>query len=420
MYEEGKCSKVGNIVYGHTGSFPRLHILGKDDTKTSISDKYYVTKTGIHKVLFAVCQSNDPVTLPLHVSGAQTWYNPYGFLPAQLYGFIPFFGALSLFYLLCGVVWCAMCIRHHLTLLKLQFCIAGVILLGMIETATLYFTLEKFNDNGEPTCCPLAGELVFTSVVYVAKRTVSRILVLVVSMGWGHVKPTLGDQSGRVALLGFVYFVFAMLLDIVDKVEHFQEMNVGARLLFIVPVAFLDACFMLWIFMALSGTVRQLKERRQEAKLQLYNRFTKAMMAFVALAVLWTLYHAYVIIGNERESNQWRTMWMMEAFWHSLYAGILFVIMILWWPSKNSLRYAYTEVAGEDSDDEERMFDDGTLGEIKLRPMTSAIEVDAEVGSSAPKSEPAPVSTPAKGDGQSSKPSFKFSLDDEDPDAKMD
>ena len=38
----------------------------------------------------------------------------------------------------------------------------------------------------------------------------------------------------------------------------------------------------------------------------------------------------------------WRDLWIDEAFWHLLFSTILLVIMILWTPSKNNQRYAFT------------------------------------------------------------------------------
>ena len=38
----------------------------------------------------------------------------------------------------------------------------------------------------------------------------------------------------------------------------------------------------------------------------------------------------------------WRDLWVDEAFWHLLFSILLLCIMILWTPSKNNQRYAFT------------------------------------------------------------------------------
>ena len=38
----------------------------------------------------------------------------------------------------------------------------------------------------------------------------------------------------------------------------------------------------------------------------------------------------------------WRDLWVDEAFWHLLFSILLLCIMVLWTPSKNNQRYAFT------------------------------------------------------------------------------
>lgn len=49
--------------------------------------------------------------------------------------------------------------------------------------------------------------------------------------------------------------------------------------------------------------------------------------------------------------NHIRSRWIDTAFWDALFCGILVVIMVLWRPSKNNQRYAFTPLL-DDSEDE--------------------------------------------------------------------
>ena len=73
--------------------------------------------------------------------GHTTWLNPYGYLPGELYPFLPFFGALSLAYVALGVIWIVLCLRHCAQLLPLQSCISAVGLL----------TCQRFSIWPKPT-----------------------------------------------------------------------------------------------------------------------------------------------------------------------------------------------------------------------------------------------------------------------------
>jgi len=71
------------------------------------------------------------------LSGRTAWVNPYGYLPAELYNFLPFFRAMAGAYFCLGLVWTALCVRHRALLLQLQIYIGGVIALGLLETVRL-------------------------------------------------------------------------------------------------------------------------------------------------------------------------------------------------------------------------------------------------------------------------------------------
>jgi hypothetical protein len=70
------------------------------------------------------------------LSGRTAWINPHGFLPAELYAFLPFFKTMTLAYAGLGLVWAILCFRYRAVLLPLQTYIGGVILLGAAEAVS--------------------------------------------------------------------------------------------------------------------------------------------------------------------------------------------------------------------------------------------------------------------------------------------
>ena len=78
----------------------------------------------------------------------------------------------------------------------------------------------------------------------------------------------------------------------------------------VLPVAVLDAVFILWIFTALSKTLAQLQQRRQTAKLELYRHFTNTLAVAVVISVSWIAYEMYFKVidqFNERWQSDWIT-----------------------------------------------------------------------------------------------------------------
>lgn len=137
----------------------------------------------------------------------------------------------------------------------MHYHITAVIALGMCEMAVWYFEYANFNSTGTRPMGITLWAVTFSSV----KKTLSRLLLLVVSMGFGVVKPTLGGITPKVFLLGVVYFVASEALELVEHLGNINDYSGKAKLFLVLPVAFLDACFILWIFSSLSKTLEKLQ-----------------------------------------------------------------------------------------------------------------------------------------------------------------
>jgi hypothetical protein len=166
-----------------------------------------------------------------------------------------FYGLMSLAYIFLGLVWFLWFVQYWKDVIQLHYHITAVIGLGMCEMALWYFEYANFNSTGSRPMVITVWAVTFTAV----KKTVSRLLLLVVSMGFGVVRPTLGGLTSKVILLGVVYFVASEALELVEHLGNINDFSGKARLILVLPVALLDACFILWIFSSLSKTLEKLQ-----------------------------------------------------------------------------------------------------------------------------------------------------------------
>lgn len=74
----------------------------------------------------------------------------------------------------------------------------------------------------------------------------------------------------QIIALAASYFVAVCALDITTNVGTIDDLTSTARILLVLPVAILDAVFILWVFTSLSRTLNQLQARRASSKLELY------------------------------------------------------------------------------------------------------------------------------------------------------
>lgn len=317
---------------------------GTDEEVSMVTTTILVEKTGMYYLYFMFC---DPQLKGTVINGRTVWRNPEGYLPGKMAPLMTFFGLMSLAYLVLGLGWFLQFVRFWKDILQLHYHITAVIALGMCEMAFWYFEYANFNSTGTRPMGITLWAVTFTAV----KKTVSRLLLLVVSMGYGVVRPTLGGITSKVALLGVVYFIASEALELVEHLGNINDFSGKARLFLVLPVALLDACFIVWIFSSLSKTLEKLQLRRSVAKLDLYRKFTNSLAVSVLLSVAWIGYELY-FNATDPLSELWQRAWIISAFWNILSYILLAVICILWAPSQNPTRYAYSEETGDDFDDE--------------------------------------------------------------------
>jgi hypothetical protein len=296
--------------------------------------RWNVTTSGIYYLFMVNC--NIRSERQVSITGTVTWMNPYGYLPGEQYPFLPFYGVLSLAYLVLGIWWFTVSACHWRRLLQLQYAIAGVIFLGMTESATWYFDNLDYDVTGQNSM----GAIVFGILASTVKRTVSRVLVLVVSLGFGVVKPTLGAKRYQVAVLGTLYLVFSLCLSIVENWNHAEQVPWTTVVFLVVPVALLDTVFYWWIFVSILTTITQLRVRKQTMKISMYRWLFNVLVGSVAVSAVAIVYQMFVVAFSSID-DRWRTWWMWNAFWQLLYFGLLLVIAWLWRPVTNNTRYSY-------------------------------------------------------------------------------
>ncbi|RVW81041.1 Transmembrane protein 87B [Vitis vinifera] len=220
------------------------------------------------------------------MNGKTLWKNPDGYLPGRMAPLMKFYVYMSLAYVLLCVTWFFQYMRFWKDILQLQHCITVVIALGLFEMILWYFEFENFNRTGTRP----VGITTWVVTVGAVRRTVSRLLILSVSMGYGVVRPTLGGLTSKVLLLGITYFVATELLDITEYVGTINDVSGRARLFLVLPDAFLDAFLILWIFTSLSKTLEQLQAKRSSVKLDTYRKFSNSLAVAVIASVVWIGY----------------------------------------------------------------------------------------------------------------------------------
>lgn len=121
-----------------------------------------------------------------------------------------FFMVMCIMYVLFGALWLFWCACYWRDLLRIQFWIGAVIILGMLEKAVFYSEYQSIRYKGDYGWLRSAsgsyllsaavsnvrlhhpstvqGAVIFAELLSALKRSLARILVLIVSLGYGIVR----------------------------------------------------------------------------------------------------------------------------------------------------------------------------------------------------------------------------------------
>uniref|UniRef100_A0ABM5FA95 Transmembrane protein 87A isoform X4 n=1 Tax=Pogona vitticeps TaxID=103695 RepID=A0ABM5FA95_9SAUR len=303
------------------------------------SVKVKETSDGFQKVPVSSGSQEALFTMIVEVKG------PYEYLSLADYPLMIFFMVMCIVYVLFGVLWLAWSACYWRDLLRIQFWIGAVILLGMLEKAVFYAEFQNIRYTGES----VQGALILAELLSALKRSLARILVIIVSLGYGIVKPRLGVTLHKVVVAGSLYLLFSGMEGVL-RVTGAQ--NDLASLAFI-PLAFLDTALCWWIFISLTQIMKMLKLRRNVVKLSLYRHFTNTLILAIAASVVFVIWTTLKFRLVDCQSD-WQELWVDDAIWRLLFSMILFVIMILWRPSANNQRFAFSPLSEEEEDDEQK------------------------------------------------------------------
>lgn len=196
--------------------------------------------------------------------------------------------------------------------------------------------------------------MVFAKLLFASKNTLARLLVLVVSMGFGVVKPRLGPAGKQIAAVGLAYFFFAAVYGVTHAVGETEDEESKAEMVVVIPLSMLDAGIFWWVFLSLAHTMKILSLRNNAVKLQMYVYFKWTLAVCVGITVVFAIWSIYDRFGRPpKEEYDWENAWLQESFWQILFLVILSSIMFLWRPTVNNSRYAYAPLDTDLDDDED-------------------------------------------------------------------
>jgi len=323
----------------------KTYIHGSTIAKQTISD------SGLYVLILGSCEKS---TMPIIINGKLESMDPYGYLPADLFGNLPFYAVLYGLYIVLGLIWTYVCFNFSSEMIPVQYWITAVLAVGMFETGVLYSHFEHWNLRGSPSL-----ELISIGLFFgVAKRCFSRIVVQLISLGYGVVRPSIGEDMQRLVYLSSTYFLlslaysFGSSIPSSSKAVDNQNNDLLSLLLFF--IAAIDTTFYIWTITSINNVLITLAAKKQAHKYFLYRNFRAVLFISLFCTAVWALFGSIVFFDTSKGANgTWQYRWSVDALWEFTYFAVFVAMCVLFAPSKNSQRYSYSIELSQLEDDEE-------------------------------------------------------------------
>ncbi|KAI9596866.1 lung seven transmembrane receptor-domain-containing protein [Syncephalis fuscata] len=301
--------------------------------------RYNITRTGWYCVNTVSLENFDA-----HVF----WESPFGKAPPSEYPKLIFYGVFSLTYLIMFIAWATKSYYNWSDILPVQNYIGGVMFFLTVEMAMHYGFWEDYNSRGEP--CNL-----------------SFFLLLIVSLGYGVVRPSLGGAMFRCKLLTYVHFVCGALYASGTMLTTPETAGLLV-IVFVLPLSITMTIFYFWISFlrddetsyilnGLTATTQLLETRKQHVKLAMYTRLWRILIfSVILLGLFFVVNTASVTHQNDPDwvARRWHYQWFILDGWLNTEYFVVFTLIAFFWrPTSENQRYGLQELPSNEQDAED-------------------------------------------------------------------
>lgn len=160
--------------------------------------------------------------------------------------------------------------------------------------------------------------LVLTSCFDAARNSGSLFLLLIVSMGYGVIRPSLSKGILRkVQALTLVHFIFGLLYSI-GTVLIIIESGGAWIFMFIMPLSVTLSSFMMWIISSLNSSIEHLTARKQTFKRKMFVNLHRILLGACGFILLFFIGSTVVFSKSGDQDfapSSWKYRWFLLDGW---------------------------------------------------------------------------------------------------------
>lgn len=184
------------------------------------------------------------------------------------------------------------------------------------------------------------------AVLNAGRNSFSFFLLLIVCMGYGVVKPTLGRTMLYVRILAITHFIFGVIYAVASLTVNPDTRS--AWILFIIfPLAATLTAFYVWTLNSMAATMKDLIDRKQRTKALMYRKLWWCVLgSILTICAVFVINSLVFATGNLEDfiPNHWKSRWFaLDGWLNIIYLVDIAFICYLWRPTANNRRFAMSD-----------------------------------------------------------------------------
>jgi len=319
-----------------------------------------VKESGDYVLVIANCNDDGFGIITL---GDIEWKSVGGYLPGTIFYSMFVYGASTAIFFVLGLWYhCGMRMFQEAAI-PIQKYILSSIILGFLGTAFLAIDLLFWNITG--TRSPVVMYIAFA--IQIVFQGLLRCLGVMVAMGWGVVRDTLGMALCKIILLGLLYSGLSLLrysleaaassAHLVSSTEKEELIDLALILEYVIVV--INVIFYCWIISSVKSTTEYLRNMNQTSKLRRHLRLRCLIIISLIIISSLAVINIFQALASKipqvddikifKHENEW----IIEAVKYGNYLFIVFGVTILWRPNADAKDYAMQmQIATEEDEND--------------------------------------------------------------------
>lgn len=251
---------------------------------------------------------------------------------------------MTIVYAVMAIFWAFLYVQNRHDILAVQNYITAIILFLIIEQLMTWGFYDYSNNHGNNALSKVL--MIIVAILNAGRNSFSFFLLLIVCMGYGVVKHTLGKTMWYVRALAAVHFVFGVIYAIASLT--ITPDNAGPLvLLVILPLAGSLTAFYVWTLNSLNYTMKDLLERKQSVKAMMYRKLWYIILGSIVVIFAFFFLNSFSFAGRSNPDfvpNNWKTRWFILDGWLNIvYLADIASIAYIWRPTANNRRFAMSD-----------------------------------------------------------------------------